>query len=153
MAQKRKHNAVLVADMSSPEHVERAKKAKTMIAHTGFDMVRLIDVSRVHSGFAVIDNADEVERCFALFDPSHPNARLINGDIHWINADEIDKAATMPAITGAAMTATRQTDDELEPLRAKFAVIAGKEPDRRWKKDRLLKEIEAEQSVAGMAID
>lgn len=155
MARKKQH-AVLVASLANAEESERARKAKTMIAHTGFEYVRIVDVSRIHSGFAVIDNDEIVERCFGLFDPDHPNVRLINADIQFLNPAEIDRAASMPGVGAMNMATSSERmrgDDEMEPLRQRYTVIAGRSPDRRWAKDRLLKEIEAAQSVAGVSLE
>lgn len=155
MARKKQH-AVLVASLANAEESERARKAKTMIQHTGFEYVRIIDIARVHSGFAVIDNDEIVERCFGLFAPDHPNVRLINGEIQFLNPSEIDRAANMPGISAMNMaSASDRTrgDDEMGPLRQRYTVLSGKTPDRRWAKDRLLKEIEAEQSVAGVSLE
>lgn len=155
MARKKQH-AVLVASLSTPEESERARKAKTMIAHTGFEYVRIIDIARVHTGFSVIDNDEVVERCFGLFDPDHPNVRLINSEIQFLSVGEIDRAATMPGITASSMAASTDRlrgDDEMEALRQRYTVIAGRVPDGRWAKDRLLKEIEAAQSIAGVSLE
>lgn len=155
MARKKQH-AVLVASLADPDEIERARKAKTMIQHTGFESVRIIDIARVHSGFAVIDNDEIVERCFGLFQPDHPNVRLINGEIQFLNPSEIDRAANMPGIGAMNMATSRDQmsgDDEIAPLRQRYTVIAGKTPDRRWAKDRLIKEIEAEQSLAGVSLE
>ncbi len=152
---RKKQHAVLVADLSSPIDVERAQKAKTMIAHSNFREVRIVDIARIHSGFAVIDNDEIVERCFCLCSPEHPSVRLINGDIHWLSAADIDRAATMPDVVPGAMADRRAAmeDEEIEPLRKRFAVLSGKQPDRRWGKERLNKEIEAQDSVGGMTLE
>lgn len=144
---KKKQQAVLVADMSTKDAIRLAKKAKIMIAQTGFEIVRLIDIARLHSGFAVIDNDEVVERCFCLADPDHPNVKFMNGEIHWMDEQEISSAASMPEIDISNLVKSAEArDDEIAPLQSRYAIITGKQPDKRWGKDRLLKEIEAAQS-------
>lgn len=150
---KKKHGAVLVAVLSNDEESDRARRAATMIKHSGFDPVRIVDVGRLHAGFMVLDNDDIVERCFGLFAPDHPNVVFCNGDINWLSPQEVDAAATMPRLLDGKDIAQPAADDvEMAPLKQKYSIIAGKQPDKRWSKTRLLKEIEALQSASGLEV-
>ena len=150
-----KNGAVLIADLETEEQRVRAQKARTMLVASLFDPIRVVDVSRLHVGFAVLHNDDVIERCWALCSSDHPNIRLVHGEINWLNPAEIDGAATMPGIAeraGAVKRAAPVSSAALDPLRQKFQVLSGRQADLRWSRDRLQKEIDAVEDQTGVEL-
>lgn len=144
---KRVKQAVIIAPLKTEEDRKRAMKTRTMLAASGFDRSRVIDVGRLHVGFGVLDNDDVIETCFSLAPANHPNMKYVNGEPNFLSPADIDKAGGVPAIEmGDYKAQEGAVDTELDALRQRYTVVTGQVPDKRFKADRLKKEIEAAES-------